>query len=149
MGRTPPRPILDLFAGPGGWDEPARARLRGARHRPRSSCLRDGEGLGRGGWLGGETAIARAADSIPAAAPGEDCPASELLAEHAEAAAVDRGDAVGRSALFPWPFRRRFRYPFRRPFPIRRCKRGAIRHRCTNCGNSILPTSLRPIEVWS
>jgi hypothetical protein len=56
---------------------------------------------------------------------------------------------VARSTAFPRAFRWPFRHRFRRPFPIRSGRRGVIRHRFTDRGGSVLPTSPRPIEVWS
>lgn len=56
------------------------------------------------------------------------------------------GSSRGRLAQ---AFRWRFRHGFRWPFPIRSGRSGAIRHRFADRGDSILPTSPRPIEVWS
>jgi hypothetical protein len=57
----------------------------------------------------------------------------------------ERALADGRACYFRISFRRRFRIHF----PIKRGGRAAIRHRFAGSGRSVLPTSPRPIEVWS
>jgi len=54
-----------------------------------------------------------------------------------------------RAEDFRRPFRWRFPCGFRRPFRLRSGARRPIRHGFADRGASILPTSPRPIEVWS
>jgi hypothetical protein len=118
-----------------------RALVHPVLHRKRSQ---------RDRWLGAAKGTAEAAGSTPAADPdGGDRPAPDALVERAEAAPAGRGGVVARPASltrnFRWPFRRDFRWPF----PIRQARSGAIRHRFADRGGRVLPTSPRPIEVWS
>jgi hypothetical protein len=76
--------------------------------------------------------------------------AGECLAAPCAEAATSGGEgAVARPTSFHRPFHRPFRPYFHRPFPIRRGRRGGIRHRFVDCGGRVLPTSLPSIEVWS
>ena len=74
---------------------------------------------------------------------------NRLAAARAEAAAVDGGGPVVRSAADPQGFRRHFRCRFRRPFRSESGARRSIRHGSADRAGSMLPTSPRPIEVGS
>jgi hypothetical protein len=74
---------------------------------------------------------------------------NRLAVECAEVAAGGRGGTVARAGKLAWPFRWPFRRRFRVAFPIRPGASATIRHRFADRGGRVLPTSPRPIEVWS
>jgi hypothetical protein len=81
--------------------------------------------------------------------PDGDCLALDWTAECAGAAALDRGGAVARQKSFARVFQWLFpcRFPCR--FPIKERGGRAVPRGVGDRGASILPTSPRPIEVWS
>jgi hypothetical protein len=82
--------------------------------------------------------------------PNGDCLARGGAAESVEDAALDRGDAVARwgsgfARLFEWLFVCRLDWLF----AIRHQGNRALPHGVGVRGGSVLPTSPRPIGVWS
>lgn len=64
-------------------------------------------------------------------------------------APLGRGSAVARSEHFPQTFRHLFLHLFPLLFRLEGGGTPRIRHGFADRGDSILPTSLRSIEVWS